>query len=119
MKIVYCSRTGNIEKAIKKLNWEDTLKLVDGSERVNEDFILFTYTDGKGVVPSIVIDFLDNNSRNLRAVISSGNIERHPDTFNFAGIKLENEYGVPLLAKLNKDGTDEDIKELRDKLIKF
>ena len=51
MKVVYASRTGNVESIISKLGIEDALKIEDGSETVEEDYILFTYTDGFGDVP--------------------------------------------------------------------
>ena len=44
MKVVYASRTGNVESIISKLGIEDALKVEDGSETVEEDYILFTYT---------------------------------------------------------------------------
>ena len=42
MKVVYASRTGNVESIISKLGIEDALKIEDGSETVEEDYILFT-----------------------------------------------------------------------------
>ena len=42
MKVVYASRTGNVESIISKLGIEDALKVEDGSETVEEDYILFT-----------------------------------------------------------------------------
>ena len=41
MKVVYASRTGNVESIISKLGIEDALKVEDGSETVEEDYILF------------------------------------------------------------------------------
>ena len=55
MKVVYASRTGNVESIISKLGIEDALKIEDGSETVEEDYILFTYTDGFGDVPSFTL----------------------------------------------------------------
>ena len=52
MKVVYASRTGNVETLIGKLGITDALHIEDGTEKVSEDYILFTYTDGFGDVPS-------------------------------------------------------------------
>ena len=40
MKVVYASRTGNVESIISKLGIEDALKIEDGSETVEEDYLL-------------------------------------------------------------------------------
>ena len=61
MKVVYASRTGNVETLIGKLGITDALHIEDGTEKVSEDYILFTYTDGFGDVPYEVSDFLENN----------------------------------------------------------
>ena len=58
MKIVYASRTGNVESLINKLNLT-AVKIEGQGETVSEDFILMTYTDGFGDVPSEVEDFLN------------------------------------------------------------
>ena len=57
MKYVYASRSGNVEKLVQTLELE-ALKLKDGTETVGEDFILLTYTDGRGEVPPVVASFL-------------------------------------------------------------
>ena len=58
MKVVYASRTGNVESIISKLGIDDALKIEDGSETIDEDYVLFTYTDGFGDVPYEVDEFL-------------------------------------------------------------
>ena len=37
MKVVYASRTGNVESIVSKLGIEDALKIEDGSETVEDD----------------------------------------------------------------------------------
>ena len=53
MTYVYASRMGKTEKLIEKLAI-DAMKIENGTETVKGDYILFTYTDGNGVVPHIV-----------------------------------------------------------------
>ena len=73
MKIVYTSRTGNVQSMIERLGIADAIKIGEGVDKVAEEYILFTYTDGYGEVPLEVEEFLSNNSENLKGVIASGN----------------------------------------------
>ena len=99
MKVVYASRTGNVEALIGKLGITDALHIEDGTEKVSEDYILFTYTDGFGDVPYEVSDFLENNP-SIKGVIASGDTGYH----------------VPCLYKVENDGTDEDVEAIKELL---
>lgn len=105
MKIVYASRTGNVQKLIDRLKIE-AVKITNGNEIVDGDYILVTYTDGAGIIPKAVETFLDGNREGLKAAAVSGNSERHPDTFCGAAEKLEEKYGTKIIAKFEKDGDD-------------
>ena len=111
MKIVYASRTGNVESIINKLGVE-ALRIEDGSESVSEDYILFTYTDGYGDVPGEVSDFLENNSANIKGVVVSGDTS-YGDAYCGAGDVIAEDYRVPVLYKVENDGTDEDIENIK------
>lgn len=111
MKYVYASRMGHVEELVKKLNLEAT-KINDGSEVVDEPFVLFTYTDGAGVIPEVVATFLQKNGKNIQAVVASGNMERHSATFCFAGDKVSEMYEVPCLYKVDGSGTDADVEAI-------
>ena len=69
MTYVYASRMGKTEKLIEKLAI-DAMKIENGTETVKGDYILFTYTDGNGVVPNIVESFLENNPDGLKGVVA-------------------------------------------------
>lgn len=103
MKLVYASRTGNVQKLINRLGIEAT-KIADGSEKVEGDYVLVTYTDGKGDIPAVVAKFIEANKDGLKAAAVSGNSERHPDTFTGAADKLTEQYGVRILARFEKEG---------------
>ena len=47
MKYVYASRMGKTEKLIGKLAL-DAMKIENGTETAEGEYILFTYTDGNG-----------------------------------------------------------------------
>ncbi|MBQ8133400.1 MAG: class Ib ribonucleoside-diphosphate reductase assembly flavoprotein NrdI, partial [Clostridia bacterium] len=60
-------------------------------------------------------NFIAANREGLKAAAVSGNSERHPDTFCGAAEKLEEKYGVKIIAKFEKDGNEaveQAIKEL-------
>lgn len=104
MKFVYASRTGNVQKLTDRIAPADCLKIETGAESVTENYILVTYTDGDGIIPPAVEKFLDANRENCKGVAVSGNSERHPTTFCFAADKITEKYGLPILAKFEKDG---------------
>ncbi|MCR5545132.1 MAG: class Ib ribonucleoside-diphosphate reductase assembly flavoprotein NrdI [Lachnospiraceae bacterium] len=112
MRIVYASRMGHVEGIVERLGIKNALKIESGKETINEDYVLFTYTDGNGEVPAIVDSFLSANS-GIKAVIGSGSLERHPNTFNFAADKIAEKYNVPVLAKVDMDGTEYDLKDIQ------
>ena len=106
MKVVYASRTGNVEALIGKLGITDALHIEDGTEKVSEDYILFTYTDGFGDVPYEVSDFLENNP----------SITGYGEAYCLAGDKISEDYHVPCLYKVENDGTDEDVEAIKELL---
>ena len=71
MKSVDASRTGNVQSIIDRLNI-DALEISSGTEMISEDYLLITYTDGYGDVPSEVEEFLSGNNSHLKGVIVSG-----------------------------------------------
>lgn len=118
MKYVYASKTGHVEKIIGKLGLE-AMKITDGSEKTDGDFIIFTYTIGLGKTPKAVELFLENN-KGVKAVVGSGsNSFLHKNTFNFAAENISKRYNVPILAKLNGVGTDEEIAALKAEIEKM
>lgn len=112
MKIVYASRTGNVKAIISKLEFNDAIRIETGNEYVEEEFILFTYTDGYGEVPSEVVDFLENNYELLRGVVASGDTA-YGEAFCAAADVISEEHNVPVLYKVERDGSDEDIKNIK------
>ncbi len=110
MNYVYASRTGNVESLIAKLGL-DAIRIDDGSESVEGEFILFTYTDGYGDVPMEVDTFLTANFMNLRGVVVSGS-QDYGDAYCKAGDVIAEQYDVPVLYKVENAGTDEDVQAI-------
>ena len=98
MTYVYASRMGKTEKLIEKLAI-DAMKIENGTETVKGNYILFTYTDGNGVVPNIVESFLENNPDGLKGVVAGGSRERHAATFGWAGDIISKKYHVPVFTR--------------------
>ena len=114
MKYVYASRTGNVKSVINRLGLHQTaLRLEDGNEIVDEDFILFTYTDGYGDVPYVVDEFLRHNGKHIKGVIVSGDLE-YDMAYCRAGDTIAYEYGCPLLYKFENEGTTRDLKRISE-----
>lgn len=108
MKVVYASRTGNVEAMIGKLGIEAE-RIDTGDEVVSEPFILMTYTDGYGDIPAEVEAFLENgNAANMKGVIASGDTS-YGEAFCGAGNAIAERYGVEHLYHFENDGTDEDV----------
>ncbi len=116
MIYVYASRTGNVAALIEKLRIE-AMPISDGNERVEEDYILFTYTDGYGDIPMEVDTFLQNNPTHIKGVVCSGDTS-YGEAFCGAGVKIAETYSVPLLCKVEMDGTEEDVKAIQAMLRK-
>lgn len=114
MLLVYASRTGNCESIASSLNLE-TLKIESGSESVDQEYVLLTYTDGYGDIPYEVDTFLQANSPLLKAVAVSGDTG-YGEAYGQAGDKIAETYGVPLLIKIENAGTSEDISTLLEKI---
>ena len=112
MKIVYTSRTGNVQSVIERLGITGAIRIGEGTDKVSEDYILITYTDGYGEVPLEVEEFLKNNSEYLRGVIASGNTG-YGEAFCAAGNVISEQYNVPFLYKFEDEGTDEDIEKIK------
>ncbi|QHO90314.1 ribonucleotide reductase [Actinomyces sp. 432] len=113
-KIVYASKAGNVQKVVERLGLlPDALKIVDGTERLDGEYVLFTYTVGKGQIPKPVKAFLESNPGIVAVVGSGSKAKSHVETFNFAAKRVSETYDVPVIAKLNGVGTSEDLDTIR------
>jgi len=114
MKVVYASRTGNVESIVTGLGLDAVD--INTCDSVGEDFILITYTDGAGDVPYEVETFLGNpeNASFLKGVIASGDPMYGEDNYCAAGDKIAETYGVECLYKVENAGTPEDLEKIAE-----
>jgi len=108
--IAYVSKTGNIERFVKKLPYENIMKIEASDTKISEPFIFITYTTGLGEVPQLAHDFCALNHTYLIAVAASGNIN-WGNNYGIAADKLAAEFDVPILMKFELSGRLNDIKQ--------
>lgn len=111
MLVVYDSMTGNVERFIKKLGHDKCIKIEEGL-KVNEPFVLITYTIFFGQTPKKTGDFLEDNSEHLLAVASSGD-QNWGMAFAKAADNISEKYNVPILHKFQKAGTEKDMAKIK------
>ena len=119
IKVAYASKTGHVQKVVDQLGLTDALKIVDGTEKIDGEYVIFTYTSGKGKTPKPVEAFLAANP-GVKAVVGSGSTAKsHIETFNFAAENIGKAYNVPVIAKLDGVGTGEDLARIKAELEKL
>lgn len=108
MEFVYFSRTKNIEKFVKK----SKVEAIKGNEnlKIEDKYILITYTDKFGEVPLEVQNFLlfKENKEKLNGVIGSGNRNWGANYCKAATI-ISEEYRIPILQTFELSGTSHDL----------
>lgn len=82
---------------------------------VSEPFIIVTPTTGFGEVPSRVAQFLRDNVGLLRGVAASGNRNFGAMYTNAADI-IAAQYNVPVIARFELAGTDEDVRNFNEEV---
>lgn len=113
MLVVYDSKTGNVKRFIAKLNMPAVS--IDEMPKVDEPFVLITYTTGFGQVPPKVDQFLKCNHNMLRGVSASGN--RNWGTgFAKSADTISQSYNVPIISKFELSGTMSDIEHFVERV---
>lgn len=109
--IVYASRTGNVRYIVAQLK-ADSIEVREGLQ-VDQPFLLITYTDGLGDIPSKVIDFLEVNAHQCKGVVISGNSNFGHSLFGAAGEKIAAAYQIPLVRKIDLRGYKADYEAVQ------
>ena len=105
-----------MEKIVQAPGRKDALRIQDGSEHLDGEYVIFTYTTGKGKTPKPVETFLAANP-GVRAVVGSGSrTKSHIETFHFAAENISRAYQVPVIARLDGVGTPEKLNAIRSAL---
>ncbi|KEK23915.1 class Ib ribonucleoside-diphosphate reductase assembly flavoprotein NrdI [Bacillus gaemokensis] len=115
MRVVYASMTGNVQRFVANLDFPKA-QIVKGQDLiVDEPFVLITYTTGFGQVPVEVKEFLQHNSKNMVAVVGSGN-RNWGKMFCKGAVDIATNYNIPLLHKFEISGLPEDVETVTSKI---
>jgi protein involved in ribonucleotide reduction len=119
MIIAYASLTGKVRNFTSRLQMQlPNAKLIHikRDTKINESFILITYTFGSGDIPQEVQAFMRENGRNIIAVAGSGERNWGEHRFCKASIDISRTYNVPLLHTFEKSGFDSDVDIVASKI---
>lgn len=113
LQLVYDSMTGNVRRFAQSVAQEfGNVDLLDVRQHAPQrEFLLLTYTFGTGQVPSSTKNFLLVYGPLLRGVVASGSFHWGTNFARAANL-IAAEYHVPIVAKLNKGGTQADLKQV-------
>ncbi|TSA88161.1 class Ib ribonucleoside-diphosphate reductase assembly flavoprotein NrdI [Deinococcus detaillensis] len=111
MQLVYDSLTGNVrrfaEDVSRQLGGMPLFAVSKAQDLPDDDYLLLTYTFGTGGVPASTQAFLQQRAAGLRGVVSSGSFH-WGQNFARAADVIAGQYGVPVVAKVNKAGSAAD-----------
>lgn len=120
--IAYVSRTGNVKDIVGRLDKSIPTMELTSSSVVNEPYYLFTYTDMLGEAPEVVRQFLashEDNRKNLRGVIASGNTNFGKQNFCGSATEISKALNVPIVRMIDLRGNQDDIAEISSSYIKL
>lgn len=107
LKVVYDSRTGLGKKFAEAVS-SYTQPV---SEAVDSPCLLITRNEGLGKIPKSTKKFLDQYGQYVVGVVINGD-RRFKKHYCAAGPKITEKYQVPVIRNIERDGNDEDIKEI-------
>ena len=107
-QIVFFSRTGNIGRFVKKLNYTNVTEITEGII-VKTPFVLITSTINFGQVPIEYKKFLKDNHKYMIGVSGSGN-KNWGSNFAKAADTISQKYNVPIVTKFELSGNTHDVK---------
>ncbi|THF85523.1 class Ib ribonucleoside-diphosphate reductase assembly flavoprotein NrdI [Deinococcus sp. KSM4-11] len=110
MHLVFDSLTGNVRRLAHRIAARAAGMDVQDvrSGWIGDPFLLLTYTFHRGDVPESTRAFLRGAGRGLRGVVASGSYHWGTNFARAADV-IAAEHAVPIIAKVNKGGTDADV----------
>lgn len=106
--VAFDSRTGNVEWFARQLGLP-VKPVADFEGELNQKIFLVTHTFGRGGVPKTTQNFLNRYAGNTIGVCVSGD-RRWGQLFGLAGNKIQLEYEIPLVRKIDLRGYPADIE---------
>ncbi len=116
-KILYFSRTGNLEKFANKLRdmGHTNVEPITEGMKVDEPFVLVASTIYFGEVPVEYKRFLRDNPTGLIGVSGSGN-RNWGRNFAIAADIIAEKFNVPIISKFELSGNKHDLEEFVTKV---
>ncbi|KZD71155.1 class Ib ribonucleoside-diphosphate reductase assembly flavoprotein NrdI [Bacillus cereus] len=118
--LLYDSMTGNVKRFANKFTeFSFNTKPIKSISKIENEFILLTYTTGIAQIPPTTKEFLETHKSLLPemclGVVSSGN-RNWGDNFAASGDKIEAEYHIRLLHKIEMAGSKKDVDIITQKV---
>lgn len=116
MIIYYDSKTGNVQRFMEKIkderpDWE--IIKINPDLEAKEDGHFVTFTTKIGEVPETTARFLEKNSKYIKSISSSGNMNWGV-YFAVAADKIKEKYNIPVCMKFELSGTNREVKHFID-----
>lgn len=111
--VYFYSLTGNVRRFIAKTGLGGQAREL--GEVVEEPFVLVTPTYDFGQPPATVSEWLKDNGDLMVGVVASGN-RAWGDGFGAAADVIATLYDVPVVAKFELAGTEEDVKQFTERV---
>ncbi|MED0863753.1 class Ib ribonucleoside-diphosphate reductase assembly flavoprotein NrdI [Bacillus safensis] len=118
MIVYFYSLTGNIRRFIAKTGLGGQAREIKTGEVVEDPFVLVTPTYDFGQPPATVIEWLKDSGDLMVGVAASGN-RNWGDGFGAAADVIAALYDVPVIAKFELAGTEEDVKQFMERVKVF
>lgn len=120
MLLVYLSLTGNVRSFVKQVGMESMeLNYSNPFTKVDQEYIVITptYDDEITDVISSFIEY-ENNIRFLAGFVGSGN-KNFDNDYCFNAVELSKKYGKSLIFTFEFSGTDKDIMQFKEEVLKI
>ncbi|MBI0445392.1 class Ib ribonucleoside-diphosphate reductase assembly flavoprotein NrdI [Deinococcus sp. DB0503] len=116
MILVYDSLTGNTRRFAERVGGALGLPVMPLAHYPGGDALLLTYTFGQGEVPGSTQRFLAQHAPQVRGVVSSGSYHWGTN-FGRAGRRIAENWGIPLVAIINKAGSQADLERVQQWIV--
>ncbi|WP_010632795.1 class Ib ribonucleoside-diphosphate reductase assembly flavoprotein NrdI [Sporolactobacillus vineae] len=116
MDIIFHSMTGNVRRFLEKVQLPH--RSMDHINDVDHPFVFVTNTVGFGQAPEQVMRFLEKYRSRLYAVAASGN-RNWGSNFAHAADEISRAYHVPILMKFELNGTDEEVRQFKERMRQY
>lgn len=115
MKIVFMSVVGNTRRFVEKLEMDSLeLSAANAFSEIQENFIMIAPTYAIEMT-DVLNDFLEtgNNLSYCKGVVGAGN-RNFNDLYCFTAEDISLDYDIPLLHRLEFQGSDNDVKKVKE-----